>query len=347
MTHHDQADLRNPSLAAPETAAALKERLETSGCAPETILDAIRGTAADRAKWRVLATCHAARARVAVVPLAVSPSWREASVAETVGKWSREVRLACAALIQVDLAGCGGPGGMGGCNGRSARQPWATGLGAGRWNAADGEAYREAGQRAIRLLLHETVWRAASGLYAAELTVAELTPTPDGVRALPRFGAPKGRQPVHVAMHWIETHDRQGYYALALRGLAFPGPDAGAWAEALALALAQWAEEAAEEAAERAEEAAALAIRSARTLLANHERSWVRPLSSPPPTPQEEAAQTAREVEETEHARRDLLAALDPLGANVGDVRDALAEVADHLGELHSHDKPGEVVERV
>jgi len=332
----------------PETAAALKKRLETAGCAPETVLDAIRGTAADRAKWRVLATCHAARRAVAVVPITVSPTWRNESVAEAVAKWSREVRLACAALIQVDLAGCGGPGGMGGCNGRSARQPWAAGLGAARWNAADGEAYREAAQRAIRLLLHETVWRAATDAYEAALTAAELTPTPGGVRAGPRNGAPKGGQPVHVAMHWIEALDRQGYYALALRGLAFPGPDAGAWAEALASALAQWAAERAEAKASEADEAAVLVIRSARTLMASHERRWSLPLPSPPPTPQEEAAQTAREVEETEHARRDLLAALDPLGANVGaDVREALAEVADHLAELHSHDKPGEVVEWV
>ena len=62
-----------------------------------------------------------------------------------------------AILVASDLVGQGGQRGWGALSAgwgmaQSARAPWAAGLGSGRWQAADGAAYRAAGQAAFLAL---------------------------------------------------------------------------------------------------------------------------------------------------------------------------------------------------
>jgi hypothetical protein len=81
-------------------------------------------------------------------------AWRnnlrvEATLETALKAAGNRCRLTAAFLLTLDVRGVGGELGLGGA---SARMPWARGLGAGRWHAADGEAYKAASLQAVEKL---------------------------------------------------------------------------------------------------------------------------------------------------------------------------------------------------
>ena len=87
-----------------------------------------------------------------------APARHEARIAATIAAATdaacSAAAVGAAALILADLVGEGGPLGCGFLlgTGRTARAGWAAGLGSGRWQAADGEAYRAAARAALSAL---------------------------------------------------------------------------------------------------------------------------------------------------------------------------------------------------
>lgn len=117
-----------------ETRLALETRLRAEGWPDLRVRQEIAKTGPARHAGRVAATRAAALA-------AAGTAW---SLADT--------------LLWLDLAGIGGQRGYLGhtCGqGSTARMPWARALGSGRWQAADGLAYRAAATEARAALAEE------------------------------------------------------------------------------------------------------------------------------------------------------------------------------------------------
>lgn len=120
---------------------------------------AVKKTAEPRKLWRRRATLHEA-CRAARFVLNANPDY--------VVEEACDVAVVAWALLKLDIAGVGGPGGEGGRDGATSRLfAW---LGAGRWKARHGEAWRTAAQETLWAL--EAAW-AEDRLLPPRMLVAE------------------------------------------------------------------------------------------------------------------------------------------------------------------------------
>lgn len=131
-------------MSAPETAAALRERLEAADAPPGAVEAAIRYTAPQRHRWRT------SRALEAALVAAGADAAGAAQAAERYAKgdldWhcsvQRRDRARAWALLALEAVGLGGRAGLEGL--ATDRPDWCAGLGKGRRNASDGAAWTAA-----------------------------------------------------------------------------------------------------------------------------------------------------------------------------------------------------------
>ena len=91
------------------------------------------------------------RIRTATAPLRHAA--RVAATAEALARAYTDPTMQWVALT-LDLHGMGGPRDAGGAGCRTTRMPWAAGLGAGRWQARDGDAWRAAAVEMLAGMVH-------------------------------------------------------------------------------------------------------------------------------------------------------------------------------------------------
>ena len=184
-----------------QTAAALRAQLESAGVDPALTALALRATAHTRHTTRVWLTQSAAL--------------QSAADGDPLGLDDRARWAKAWALVQLDLAGVGGP--PGGPGAATRRMEWAQSLGTARWHAADGGAWRAAALAAAaeferllggkpRLLAPE------AGAWPGDLVVAVADASdPDGENPW-EFGADQfGPADAEWIRAWLLRELRQSY----------------------------------------------------------------------------------------------------------------------------------------
>lgn len=188
----------------PPTARSERISLSQQGFSGQALNYLVNKGAAARHSARVLATLEAVFARLGVVRpeenvvLGDRPSPYELPLDVLAQAWG---------LLQLDLGGVGGPGGMGGPSGATSRMPWASLLGAGRWHAGDGAAYRAAAEEASIRLGHAIQFASLvvdiegnlAVSYASGMPASNVVPVPAQAGELAWWIAEAKRQLTHFS----------------------------------------------------------------------------------------------------------------------------------------------------